>query len=244
MTTYLVTGVNRGIGLALLKLIASNPENLLIGTVRDASKADEIEKLGFKNVKLLSLDMSLSYEEFEKSFKDLESLTPNGIDIIIHNAGVTSDVDTIFLPMAQFPVPEFEKVFNVNVLGSFKFYKAISKRLETNNKPFKLLFVSSIAAFITNMEFATNAYGASKAALNHLAKQIASNRKESGDVIIPIHPGVVDTDMTADFKDVELIRKSMITSEQSASQMLDVAHKVTIEDTGKFFSYDGSLLTI
>lgn len=242
MTTYLVTGVNRGIGFGFLKVIASNPDNLLIGTVRSPKIAKEIEMLGYKNIKLLILDAKMSDEEFKLAFKDLEALTPNGIDVIIHNIGIVVSPEYGFTTVEKIPQVEYDNVFDVNVSGAAKFYRTIYPKLETNGKPVKLVFMSSTAGCITDMVAATGPYGMSKAALNNMVKQISVQRKDKGDIVIPIHPGVVDTDGLAPFKEVEIVKKSMISPEESVRTMLSTIEKLTLEDTGKFFNYDGTSL--
>lgn len=242
MATYLVTGINRGIGLGFLKAIAANPGNLLIGTVRNAEKAKEVEALGYKNVKLIILDITLNEGQFKEAFKNLESLTPNGIDVIVHNIGVAASPQYVFSTLEEVPEEEYDQVYDVNVRGSARFYRTIFPRLETNGKPVKFIFVSSTAGCCTEMEFATGAYGASKAALNNLVKQISIQRKSKGDIVVPINPGLVDTDLTAHIRYLEVVQKIIITPEESVRQMLQVIDKLTLEDTGDFLNYDGARL--
>lgn len=213
-----------------------------IGTVRTAEKAKEIEALGYKNVKLLILDITLNDAQFKQAFKDLEALTPNGIDVIVHNIGVTVSHKYVFSTLEEYPEEEYDQVYDVNVRGSARFYRAICPRLETNGKPVKILFISSLAARISQMDFATGPYGASKAALNNLIKQMAIQRAAKNDIVIPIHPGLVDTDMAAPIRHLEVLQPMLITPDESIRQMLAVIDKLTLQDTGKFFSYDGSVL--
>lgn len=242
MTTYLITGVNKGIGLALLKAAASNSDNLVIGTVRNQEKAKQIEDLGFDNVKVLIIDMTLTDGEFQEAFKDLEKLTPNGIQTIIHNAGVT--LDHIFnRPIEDFLNEDFESMFRVNVMGAAKFYKAICPRLEKNSGPAKLIFISSIGGMISELPACTGPYGASKAALNSIVKQISIQRKPKNDIVVPVHPGAVDTEMTDEIKQDALKRANIISTDKSATLILKLASKLTLDDTGKFFSHDGTVLT-
>lgn len=135
MTTYLVTGINRGIGLAFLKAIAANPENLFIGTVRTPEIAEEIEALGYENVKVIVFEMTMNDAQFHEAFKDLEALTPNGIDVIIHNAGAGATPGRLLLRLESLPDDEFDHVYEVNVKGSARLYRPIYPILERNGKP-------------------------------------------------------------------------------------------------------------
>lgn len=240
MTTYLITGINRGIGLAFLETIAANPENLLIGTVRTPEIAKEIEDLGYKNVKVIVVEMTMNDDQFKEAFEDLETLTPDGIDVVIHNTGAGASPGRLLLRMEEQPDDEFDYVYDVNVKGSARFYRTIYPRLEKNGKPLKLIFLSSMAGSITEMLAPCGPYGISKAALNHMVKQIAMQRKDKGDIVIPLHPGHVDTRMSDEVRHYEIVKKVMISTEQSVKQMLEVIEKLTPEDNGKFFTYTGS----
>lgn len=235
MSTYLVTGVNSGIGLGLLNYLGSNPENTVIGTVRDESKLDDINALGYKNVKIIYIDMEAEFSDFEAAFKVLPEYAPNGLDVIIHNAGIASK--RVLDKSYEFPMEEYTKLFNVNVMGSVKFYRAIYPFLSTATKPFKLAFMSTIASTIELMVFATNGYGISKAGLNYFSKQVSLEQKENGNIVIAMHPGIVDTDGMRGIGDFPLMPTL-----DSAKGMMKVINGLTMEDTGKLWTYDGEII--
>ncbi|EGV62075.1 NAD(P)-binding protein [Yamadazyma tenuis] len=236
MSTYLITGANRGIGLALFKQVAAKSENTVIVTVRDETKAEQIKKLGYKNVHVIVIDIGDTLEAFEAAFKSLPELAPNGFDAVIHNAGVLSE--GTMSKFGDHKLSEFQRVWDINFLGAVKFLRSILPILDLNNKPVKVLTVSSSGGTISEMVFACNSYGASKAALNYITKEIALERKERGDIFVPIHPGVVDTDMTTELKG----KYHLISAEESAAKVWELVDKLTLEDSGKFWSYDGSEL--
>ncbi|EGV62073.1 NAD(P)-binding protein [Yamadazyma tenuis] len=240
MSTYLITGANRGIGLALFKQVAAKSENTVIVTVRDETKAEQIKKLGYNNVHVIVIDMVDSPEAFKAAFKNLPELAPNGFDVVIHNAGVSSKVTLGKLVDHEFS--EFQRVWEVNFLGAVKFFRSIIPTLDLHTKPVKALAISSLAGTISQMIFAGNSYGASKAALNYLIKELSLERKERGDIFVPINPGVVETDMTADMTAEIKEAYGFITAEECAAKLWELADKLTLEDSGKFLSYDGSEL--
>ncbi|EGV62072.1 hypothetical protein CANTEDRAFT_136010 [Yamadazyma tenuis ATCC 10573] len=242
MSTYLITGANRGIGLALFKQVAAKSENTVIVTVRDETKAEQIKKLGYKNVHVIVIDMIASLDEFEAAFKNLPELAPNGFDVVIHNAGVCSEGS--MSAFADHKFTEFQRTWEINFLGSVKFFRSVLPTLDLNTKPAKVVAISTVASTISQMVYASNSYGASKAALNYITKEIALERKERGDIVVPIHPGVVATDMTAELAKYmtaeDVAKYNFISAEGSAAKIWELVDKLTLEDSGKFWSYDGS----
>lgn len=235
MTTYLITGVSRGIGLQLLKTLASDSKNTVIGTVRNESKAEVIKALGFENVKLIYIDMGDSLEAFESAFKVLPELAPNGIDVVIHNAAITTN--NVTSTVLEHDFNDYEKLFNINTLGSIKLYRAVGPFLQKQSKPFKFVFISSIASSISALPIYTNSYGISKVALNYFVHQLANELKPSGNIAIAMHPGVVETDMMAGYE-----YPGILSTAQSADGILKVVDGLTTDDTGKLWSYDGLII--
>lgn len=236
-TTYLVTGVNRGLGLSFLKKLAADKSNIVIGTVRGAKAAEPVLALGLENVKLLYIDMSESYNKFESEFAQLNTLAPNGVDVVILNAGY--DGPNFFPPAENYDVDAYADIFAVNVGGTAKAYKALHPHIFRGTNAKKIVFLSSIAGSTGNFILGANAYGASKAAVNHLGVQIAKGNASSTDDLIKnsttilLHPGFVDTAMAIEPKKV-FGADSFISPDQSAETCIEVIESIGVNDTGKF----------
>lgn len=235
MSTYLITGSNRGIGFAFVKQAAANPDNTVIATVRSEDRAKPILDLNLSNVKIAYYDMGGSEEKIIEDFKVLKDLAPNGIDVVIQNAGVT--ISDAFAPTLSQDIEGYYDTFHYNVAGSVKLYKAIYPHLIENKT--KLTFVSSLAGTNGDPFFGGSGYGASKAALNHVIRQIA---RETNFITVALHPGFVITDMSKAARELGIFDGvvPLITAEDSAGSMLSIIHKLTKEDNDKFFSYDGT----
>lgn len=236
MSTQLVTGANRGIGLNLVQQIAKKPDTTVIATVRDESKAKPILDLNLPNVKVFYTDMGRTEDQILEDFKVLKDLAPNGIDVLVHNAAVNPA--NAFAPTLQQKSEDYAFAFNVNALGSFKLFKAIHPYLIENKS--KLMFISSVVATNGDPFYGSSAYGTSKAALNHIIRQIA---RETSFITIAMHPGFVITDMSKEARDLGVLDDvlSAITTEESTSSMLAIVDKLTKEDNDKFYSYDGTM---
>jgi NAD(P)-dependent dehydrogenase (short-subunit alcohol dehydrogenase family) len=77
-------------------------------------------------------------------------------------------------------------------------------------------------------------YRMSKAALNMATRSLAVDLKGRGIVVVAMHPGMVQTDMTRGF--------GMLTPAESVAGMVQVIDKLTPEQTGQFLHYQGTTL--
>lgn len=243
MTTYFVLGASRGIGLSLVKILAKDKSNLVIASVRTQKAANVLTSLGYDNLKIIFIDLASSYGEFEKEFKKFDQLAPNGIDVFIQNGGVEGP--NFFPPAHQYDVDEYGDVFAVNVAGAAKAYKAVYPYLFKGTGQKKIIITSSIAGSTGGLLIGANAYGASKAAVNHLGVQIAKENQSSdidlvkNSTTILLHPGFVDTEMAIEAKK-HFPPEGFIPADQSASGIIQVISKLTSEDTGKFLDNEGN----
>lgn len=241
MTTYLVTGANRGIGQGFINHLASLPNSKVIGTVRDLSVVKDHD-----NVSYIKLSYSDSLEHIKKDLEVLGKIAPNGVDVVISNVGIAQTLKSI----SEIEESQLNSHFEVNVVGAIKFYQAILPHLNKSDGEKKLIFISSVAGLTNN--FPTpgfSAYGISKAALNYAVRQIAIETTGKA-VVIAMHPGLVDTDMSRD--SIKMLPKEMaetfasfpsLTPDESVQKMTSVIEGLAAEDTGSFISYDGEKAT-
>lgn len=241
MSTYFILGGSRGIGLALVTKFAKTKTNSVIVSVRNEKAGEEINQLGFDNVKVIYLDITAPYDEFVKEFKKFDQLAPNGIDVFVNNAAVLGP--GLFYKLQDYDVDCYDKVLATNVSGVAKACKAIYRYLYKGTGTKKTIIISSLAGQ-SKIMFTTHAYGVSKAAVNHLGLELAFENKSSEEDIIKnsvtvlLHPGTVITDMSKSAIDT-LGREIFITTEQSASGIAKVIEGLKAEDSGKFFDYEG-----
>lgn len=93
---------------------------------------------------------------------------------------------------------------------------------------------SLVGSLADNRSGGLYTYRESKAALNMFSVNLSKELKESGIVVIPLHPGWVQTDMGGPSAPVSV--------DQSSKGMVDVIYKLDESKSGKFFNYDGSEL--
>ena len=175
----LVTGGNRGIGLAIATALESDGCDVVI-TYRSGSAP-----VGFKSV---MMDVT-SEESVDAAFSSIEEQW--GIpEIIIANAGITKD--TLVLRMSE---EDFTSVIDTNLTGAFRVAKRASKGL-LKLKRGRLIFIGSVVGGVGAAGQVN--YSASKAGLVGMARSFARELGSRSITANVIAPGFVETDMTAD----------------------------------------------
>lgn len=174
----LVTGGNRGIGLAIAKSLKSQGHNVIV-TYRSGSAP-----AGFNAVQM---DVT-STESVDKGFQSIEEQwgTP---EIIVANAGITKD--TLVMRMSD---EDFEDVINANLTGAFRVAKRAVKGL-LKIKRGRLIFIGSVVGGVGSAGQVN--YSASKAGLVGMARSFARELGSRGVTANVVAPGFVETDMTA-----------------------------------------------
>ena len=174
----LVTGGNRGIGLAIATALESDGCDVVI-TYRSGSAP-----VGFKSV---MMDVT-SEESVEAAFALIEEQW--GIpEIIVANAGITKD--TLVLRMSE---EDFTSVIDTNLTGAFRVAKRASKGL-LKLKRGRLIFIGSVVGGVGAAGQVN--YSASKAGLVGMARSFSRELGSRSITANVIAPGFVETDMTA-----------------------------------------------
>lgn len=174
----LVTGGNRGIGLAVARAFAANGDNVAI-THRGSGAPD-----GLFGVKC---DVTSS-EQVDAAFSAVEA-EHGPVEVLVSNAGMTDD--TLLLRMSE---ESFQNVVDANLTGAFRVAKRAASGM-LKKRSGRMIFVSSVVAFAGAPGQAN--YAASKAGLLGLARSIARELGSRSITANVIAPGFIDTDMTA-----------------------------------------------
>lgn len=175
----LVTGANRGIGLAIATSLSKDGFHVVVGS--RSGKATP----GFDCVQL---DVSSS-QSIEDAFTSIEKKW--GIpEVIICNAGITKDA--LVMRMSD---QDFSEVVDTNLTGAFRVAKRATKGL-LKLKRGRLIFISSVVGLLGSAGQVN--YAASKSGLIGMARSFARELGSRGITANVIAPGFVETDMTAD----------------------------------------------
>lgn len=218
--TVLITGANRGVGLALAAAFKDAGYNVM-GTARKPAAASALREL---KVKVVQLDVT-EPDSVARMARDLDGQT---IDILINNAGILSKEPAAF---ADVDVESLFTEYNVNSLGPMRVTQALLPNVLASERK----VVANISSMMGSQQLNTfgccMGYRASKAALNSFTKTLAVDYAGDGAAFVVLHPGYVRTDMNGG--------EGRITAAQSAAGLLDVIQDLSADDNGKFLNYDG-----
>jgi 3-oxoacyl-[acyl-carrier protein] reductase len=174
----LVTGGNRGIGLAIARAFAAEGDRVAV-TLRSGEPPTGLYGVRMEVTDPASVDAAFTQAEGE--------LGP--IEVVVSNAGITRD--QLIMRMSE---EEFGEVLDTNLGGAFRVAKRAAKGM-LRLKRGRLIFVSSVVALYGGPGQAN--YAAAKAGLVGLARSLTRELGSRGITANVVAPGFVETDMTA-----------------------------------------------
>jgi NAD(P)-dependent dehydrogenase (short-subunit alcohol dehydrogenase family) len=220
MTTILVTGANRGIGLEFVRQYGAEGA-AVIACCRNPAKADKLTAI--KGVTVMQLDVADSASVGRLA----AGLKGKPIDILINNAGV-------FGPERQSANdPDFEgfiETFRVNSVAPLMVSRALKPNLIAGRDK-KLIVLTSKMGSISDSSGGSLAYRASKAALNMIFHGAAKEWAPDGVTVGILHPGWVQTDMGGP--------GATITVEVSVRGLRARIAELNANNSGHFLDYKG-----
>ena len=183
MTTVLITGANRGIGLEFVKQYAGEGARVH-ACCRIPARADDLKAVK-GDIVLHALDVS----DFA-AVKALGESLDEPLDIVVANAGAGGKDIGDF---GDIDFDAFTYLLQVNTLGPVATLEAFAPHLKQAKGKFAA--ISSMLGSIENASGFAPAYSTSKAALDMAMKSFASLLAVDGIAVGPFHPGWVQTDM-------------------------------------------------
>jgi NAD(P)-dependent dehydrogenase (short-subunit alcohol dehydrogenase family) len=223
--TVLVTGASRGLGLEFARSWLTRGA-YVIATCRNPGACEELQTLHNEHPDQLRL-MQLDVKE-ERSIELLASaLGKTPIDLLINNAGVLY-VETL----ANIEFARINEQFRVNALGALHVTCALLNNL---NEGARIVNVTSrMGSLDDNTSGGYYGYRMSYAAQNMATRSLAVDLRSRGMIVVAMHPGMVQTDMTRGF--------GMLTAAESVDVMNQVIATLTPEHSGQFLHYQGTTL--
>ncbi len=219
MSTYLVTGANRGIGLEYCRQLKSRGARV-IAVCRSAS--DELKHLG------ISVETDIDITSDEQIADLVKRLDGQTIDVLINNAGILERVS-----LEHLDTNSIRRQFEVNALGPLRLRRALLTNLKQGSKV--IMMTSRMGSIEDNTSGGSYGYRMSKVALSMAGKSLSVDLKSLGIAVGILHPGLVKTRMTG-FTD------SGITTEQAVKGLLARIDELNLENTGTFWHSNGEIL--
>ncbi|MFF1414979.1 3-oxoacyl-[acyl-carrier-protein] reductase [Streptomyces sp. NPDC058289] len=180
--SVLVTGGNRGIGLAIARAFAEAGDKVAI-TYRSGEPPAELTALGVLAVRCDITDS----DQVDQAYKQVED-AHGAVEVLVANAGITKD--TLLMRMSE---DDFASVVDTNLTGTFRVVKRANRGMLRAKKG-RVVLISSVVGLLGSAGQAN--YAASKAALVGFARSLARELGSRNITFNVVAPGFVDTDMT------------------------------------------------
>jgi len=228
MATILITGANRGIGLALAEAFAGRGDRV-IATVR---RPDDLEELAAVMARFPdAIEVHRLEVTDPASIASLaERLAGRPIDVLINNAGVIGPERQSSLDM------DFDgwlETLKINTIAPLAIAQALLPNLRRGEHP-KILTVSSGMGSMAFPKSDRVAYRTSKAAVNKAMQCLATDLKGEGIAVAVCHPGWVKTGIGG--------AHAEISPEMSATGLTRIIDRMSLSHSPEFLAWDGAIV--
>lgn len=228
MQRCLVTGANRGLGLAFVTQLLERGARVL-ACCRTPSEARVLDALAAANGDRLAVHaLDVADPAAIDALPQAAARHLQRIDLLINNAGVLVSGERFGNVKAE----SLAESFAVNASAPLLITQALAPLLALGNKPRALCITSQLGSIAQANGFRTISYAMSKAALNMAVKRLAAELTPRGILVLAAHPGWVKTSMGG--------KGATLAPADSAHALLHLIEHAQAADAGKFLAYDGA----
>lgn len=222
LSTIVITGANRGIGLAMATIFAARGDQV-IAVCRQASTALRQLAHEYSLTIIDGIDVT-NEQDIEKLSSKLSAVE---IDLLINNAGILTDES-----LDNFDAERIETQFRVNALAPLQICQRLQGNLRQGSKV--ALITSRMGSITDNTSGGRYGYRMSKAALNIAGMSLAKDLYTKGIAVGIYHPGYVQTDMVGGRGD--------ISADTAAQRLIGLMDGLTLDESGVFRHSNGEVL--
>lgn len=224
MANVIITGAGRGIGLELARTHAERGDRVF-ALVRDTAKSEDLSALAEGSDGAVSVHM-LDAADIAGIPAGADAVPCDSVDVLYNVAGVTGPISGELEGDTDWDA--WDLAIDVMLKAPFAITKAFLPKMGEGSK---VINFSSQLAASTWPYGGFYVYVATKAGLVALTRSMAIDLKERGISLISLHPGWVKTDMGGPDAD--------ITTEESVAGITALTDRLTVEDSGGFFKWNG-----
>ena len=223
MSTVLITGTNRGIGLEFTKQYAEAGWDIL-ACCREPSTASALNALAaqYPNIKTFALNVA----NFTQVDALAQQLSNTAIDVLINNAGVYPSGG-----LSDTEVENWLDSFKINSIAPLKIAIAFTPHIAKSQLKKLVTLSSKMGSIDDNTSGGSYMYRSTKTAVNMVMKSLSIDLKPSGIAVATLHPGWVETDMGGP--------NALIDTQTSVAGLRKVIDQLNLNNTGRFIAYDG-----
>ena len=232
----IIVGASGGIGQSFARLLSKSPQ---ITHIYALSR----RPCPVRSPKLETISMDFEDEASIKAATDIIK-AQGRYDLVIIASGFLHDNEiSPEKNMRALSREGFLKAFSVNTIGPALCAKHFLPLMRRDRKTVFTALSARVGSISDNRLGGWYAYRAAKAALNMTLKglSIEHKRRFTDCVIIGLHPGTVDTALSAPYQG-NVAEGKLFTADYSAGKMLDVIDQVQPSDSGNCFDYGGEVI--
>jgi NAD(P)-dependent dehydrogenase (short-subunit alcohol dehydrogenase family) len=219
MTWSVVTGANRGIGLALCTALKKRGASV-VAACRTSSPA--LDALGVETVMGVDVGTDAGVDKLR------DALLGRKVELLINNAGILLWGEDL----GKLDAEGIRRQFEVNALGPLRVTQALLDNLDPGAK---VAFITSrMGSIADNSSGGHYGYRMSKAALNMAAVSLSRDLAHKQIAIAILHPGMVSTDMIG--------HRGQIEPDEAARGIIERIDALTLERSGGFWHQNGQEL--
>ncbi|MGM0833790.1 MAG: SDR family oxidoreductase [Pseudomonadota bacterium] len=217
-STVIITGANRGVGLALAEQYHQAGWRV-IGVCRESS--DALQAAAERVIEGIDVTQPESVAALANALQD------ETLDVLINNAGLLQDES-----LGSLDFDSIRTQMEINAYAPLRVCEALLPRLKKGSKIANI--TSRMGSIADNDSGGRYGYRASKAALNAFGKSLAMDLKPQGIAVAQLHPGYVQTRMV-NFG-------GHISPQEAAAGIIARIEALTLENSGSFWHSNGELL--
>lgn len=227
MASVLVTGSNRGLGLEWVRQYARE-EWRVYATCRHPMEARELKALAEqeKRISVHRLDVTKP-EEINALAVDLMK---EPIDLLVNNAGVYLE-KFAEVGLRKIRYEDWIYTFQVNTLGAVRVTEAFQEHLARSERRLVVVISTHMASIADIAAPGAYYYRSTKAALNAVMEGLTHELRPKGVGVLILHPGWVQTRMGGE--------GTPLMPSESVQGMRSLVEKFALNESGRFFRYDG-----
>lgn len=225
MTSVLITGANRGLGLEFARQYLAKGWRIF-AACREPAAAKELQALAAQSDGKLTVH-ALEVTDDQAIAALAGDLAKQPIDVLINNAGVNrAEANELGLGNAQ----AWLDVFAANVVAPVHVATAFLPHVAKGDRRV-IATISSRLGSIAENQGGSYAYRASKAAVNAAMRSLSQDARAKGTTVVVLHPGWVRTDMGG--------AAAPLTPSESITQLVALIDRIGPRDNGSFLNFDG-----
>jgi NAD(P)-dependent dehydrogenase (short-subunit alcohol dehydrogenase family) len=240
----LIVGGSRGIGLAFARaLLADASVTHVFAAARGAKSSGGLAELRDQyGDRLIAIELDITDEPgIERAGAEVRAITPT-LNLLVNTAGLLHAEG--LMPerrLADVKPDNVLRSYAVNALGPLLIAKHFQPLLAHGERAVLANLSARVGSISDNRLGGWYAYRASKAAQNQITRtlSIELTRRASNLICVALHPGTVETDLSAPFRG-NVAAEKLFTPDQSAAYLLAVIAGLSRESNGRFYAWDGS----